>query len=243
MEVTLADWVEQLAVDLARQVKPEEWDGFYEDVATLFAKAPETLNGRAILLDQDGKVRPCGRAAAKGSKPHPTVFFQPVRERMEGQQNLDPELDVRVPQSLRQYLTYMHPALNWYVQQGRNNRSKPSQVFFEQHGLIQRYETRGILEHVKDVLSRSSSERVFQDALQFVFRLHVTVGSIQQPSLAELGLQVPTALRPIKANQARFSAAWPDTDGELLERLIAQTKGASEELQLLERRLLLPPDQ
>jgi len=72
----------------------------------------------------------------------------------------------------------MHPALNWYVQQGSIKRSKPSQVFFERHGLIQRYETRGLLENIMDVLSRSPSERVFQDALQFVFRLHVTVGSI-----------------------------------------------------------------
>src|SRR5262249_48712424 len=98
--------------------------------------------------------------------------------------------DVRVPQSLRKSLTYMHPALNWYVQSGSIKRSKSSQVFFERHGLIQRYETRGLLENIMDVLSRSPSERVFQDALQFVFRLP-RLDPFSDPVCRNLGCESP----------------------------------------------------
>jgi hypothetical protein len=237
----LAEWIEQVATDLGRGADSQDWDLFYDDVAELFAETPDDLHGRAILLDEDRKVRPCGRQSLTGEKARVTVFFQPVRERIEGQQEVEPDLDVHVPSSLRKYITYMHPNLRWYTQQGNAKRLKTSQVFFERHGLIQRYETRGILENVSNVLSRSNSEQVFQDALTYVFRLHMTVGNIQRPSLSEIGLRVPTRSGWIRSNGACFSVDWTDTDGELLERLIGQAKGLSADLESLSERLLLPP--
>ena len=59
----LAGWLEQIAATLVGpRVRIDEWNAFYEDVASHFEGTGRALSlqGRKILIDQDGRLRRTG---------------------------------------------------------------------------------------------------------------------------------------------------------------------------------------
>jgi hypothetical protein len=245
----LAAWMESIAAAMPKSGDLDAWDGLYDDVAVCFNDRPDALRGRRILLDEEGKLRTCGQseegAVSAGRRvAQPTVFFPPARERGESlsveMEEADPGM--RIPRGLRSRVTYMHPGLTWSVRDGRTRR-KPSQDFFERHGLIQPYRAGALLQVVRDVLAHSTSKRIYEDTLRFVYRLYTAAGAPHDFGITDIHLRVPTRGGWLRAGAAHFSKGWPGSDGELLERLITQARDASAEIANIMPSLLLTPEQ
>ena len=131
----------------------------------------------------------------------------------------------------------MHGDLTWYV----NRQQTAARRFLQEHRLVRSFETRGILEHIRTVLTESRSRRVAEDALRFVFNLSRSGVRIKS-DLAALGLRVPTADGGwIPAGECLFSAQWPGTTGEEISLVASTPADRSAELHALAARLLAPP--
>lgn len=240
---TKAEWIEEVAKKLhSGSFDIHRWDNFYDDVAKLFALQDEALVGRKLLLGADGRLHACGQSPQAGkSGRDAVVFFQPIRTRAEGEEQIDVGADISIPANLNRHICYMHPDLTWLEGEGRTRKRKQSRTFFENKGLIKRYETRDLLEHVSLLLARTKSDEIRRDALKWTYSLQQAVNYNQRPGLNELNLHVPTASGWVPANEAYFSSDWPNTHGHLLTRFIKETQTVSKELCDLEEQLILPP--
>jgi hypothetical protein len=242
---TIADWAEEVASYLHGQAfSPTQWDAFYDDLAVLLAAKGKVLQGRRILLDDEGELRACGvREDDTKTRPQVTMFFQPMRDRSEDDEEVDAGVDLKIPSSLRKYLSFMHPDLTWYTRSGNTQRRKASRHFFQDARLVQPYRTRDLLEHVGNLLARTHSQERWRDALKWTYNVHKARPETDGPALDELHLHVPTETGWAPAAEAFFSADWPGTNGPTLGKLIAETRGVSAELRDLGERLLVSPTQ
>lgn len=238
----IVPWVEDVAALLLQQSSsPARWDQFYDDVAKLFAADESPLVGRRILLGADQKLHQCGQAAS-ASPSGTAVFFPPSRNRGEGGASDADELNISIPQSLARHISYMHPDLTWVVQEGRVRKQTSARAFFEGKGLIKAFETRDLLGIVATLLEKTKSDHVRGDALRWTYGLQSSVNYNQKPGLDEINLHVPTESGWLPAQEAFFSAAWTQTNGPLLAKLVKEAKTVSQELGGIEGRFILPPE-
>ncbi len=238
----LAAWTEaMLDAMLGRRLPIADWDVAYLDIARLFEKSPDALRSRRILLTDTGELQPCASGRRTGEAPavrEATPFFPPTTQRIDDEDDVDPDADLALPKSLSRRLFYVHGDLTWYV----NRQQTPARRFLQDHRLVRSFETRGILEHIRAVLAESKSRRVAEDALRFVFNLSRS-GARIKTDLAALGLRVPTAGGWIPASNCLFSAQWPGSTGEELSLIASTPADRSAELHALAARLLAPPSQ
>jgi hypothetical protein len=239
----LEAWTEAMLGAMQHQRRPiADWDVAYLDIARLFEKSPDALRSRRILLTDTGELQPCASGRRAGEAPavrEATPFFPPTTQRIDDEDDVDPDADLALPKSLSRRLFYVHGDLTWYV----NRQQTPARRFLQDHRLVRSFETRGILEHIRAVLAESKSRRVAEDALRFVFNLSRS-GARIKTDLAALGLRVPTADGGwIPAGDCLFSAQWPGTTGEELSLIASTPTDRSAELHALAARLLAPPSQ
>ncbi|MHB8692120.1 MAG: sacsin N-terminal ATP-binding-like domain-containing protein, partial [Solirubrobacteraceae bacterium] len=241
----LSDWVERIAVAQAKGRAPAMswWNSYYDELADVFEDDGESLEGRKILLDEDGVITATAASDTEKQGSSPTVFFQPVRERAEGVVDIDEADDVRIPKTLRRRMVFVHPGLRWIERSGRTNKKRDARLFLERYDLVKQYSTRSLLEALRDLLRSSRSKDIFRDSLRLAFRLQRTRDYDQRPALRDLGLRVPCRCGWLPAAEAHFSEGWPGTLGDSLERLIELSGGASEELAAVQKTLLLAPEE
>lgn len=146
---------------------PEQWSALYQALAALFEDDGHVLHGRQLLLAEDCTLRhtnrPLGRAGTGTStrtqgKPSGQgacreAFFQPVRT--EANQTEAPS----VPALLGKRLFSLQPGLVW-KDRGERTRGRAARAFLEQEGLVRPYDTRGLLDHVRQALSASTDLRL-----------------------------------------------------------------------------------
>ena len=165
---TVARWVERIAAQLPNPtVGASRWADFFDDIAVIFAAAPTALAGRQILIDSDSKIRPCNAGRSPQST-RSVIYFQPARRAAGGAEDEDAEptdLAVDVPAYLKRRLRFVHPDLIWRSD-GRKGPRRVCRDFFERHGLIQGYDTRGLLQHVERLLRGNRGDRLRRDAHQ-----------------------------------------------------------------------------
>jgi hypothetical protein len=239
---TAAGWVERVAEHLQQQpFRVQEWDAFYDDLAKYPWDDGKILTGRRLLIDDEGNLHRAGRGGDGGEKARDVMFFPPAKDRTEDDEQVDAGADVSIPASLKKHICFMHPDLTWYRQDGQTLKRKASRDFLQKAGLIARYDTRGLLEHVASVLGRTTSRQIHADALRWTFNLQRAAGASRRLGLDKLYLHVPTAGGWVEATTTFFSAQWPGTQGEPLAELIQHTKGVCGELTAMEERLLLAP--
>lgn len=234
----VADWAEQIARWLHRDpFDGERWGAFYDDLAVALAGRADVLAGRRILIDDRGLLRDCRiQAAAAGTRAGRTVFFWPVRG-TEGEEDLDPSVDVSIPKELEEGgVSFTHRDLPWY--QGPQRTQRPSRQFFEAGKLVQRYQTRELLDYVTTLLTRPQSAAFYRAALEFVFRLGERTSAAQR--LDRLNLRVPTAEGWVPAKRALFSREWPGTHGTKLDRLTRLAGASSDAIAEFRGRFLAP---
>jgi hypothetical protein len=237
----LATWVEAMLGTMLRQRRPiADWDAAYADIARLFQRSPEVLRSRRILLTDAWELQPCASSRRTGEAPamrEATPFFPPTTQRIDDEDDVDPDADVALPKSLSSRLFYVHGELTWYV----NRQQTAARRFLQEHRLVRSFETRGILEHIRAVLGESRSRRVAEDALRFVFNLNRSGARIKS-DLAALGLRVPSADGGwIPARNSLFSAQWPGTTGDEISLIASTPADRSAELHALSSQLLAPP--
>ncbi|MER5203615.1 DUF3883 domain-containing protein [Streptomyces sp. NPDC002825] len=241
-----ADHVERIvgALPLPLPDAPvDDWNGVYADLALLFKDEGGVLQGRKLLLADDGRLRPANggpaTVTAAGSRRTPAgreAFFQPARGETAGGEGL------AVPDALKKRMFYLHPGLNWVEEEGHVRRQE-ARLFLERFRLVRRFDTAGLLDHVRRALAESNSPRLREQALRFVFRLHRSRQPTQSLPLRPLGLHVPSAEGPaIKAADAAFGAGWTGTHGDELASVVAEGRHSSADLRVMAERLVAPPE-
>jgi hypothetical protein len=237
-----ADWAERVAEHLQRQpFRAQEWDAFYGDLAKYPWDDAEVLIGRRLLIDDEGRLHRAGRGQ-DGEKTRDVMFFPPAKDRTEDDEQVDAGADLSIPTSLKKHICFLHPDLTWHRQESQTLKRTPARNFLQNEGLVSRYDTRGLLEHVSSILRHTESRQIRADALRWTFALQRAAGASRRLGLDKLRLHIPTTGGWVEATTAFFSSQWPATQGDSLEELIRHTKGVSSELTALEERLLLPPD-
>ena len=236
----LAAWTEtMLGVMLSSRNPISDWDVAYSDIARLFGESPEALRSRRVLLTDAWELKPCAsgrRAGEEARVREATPFFPPTTQRIDDEDDVDPDADLALPRSRSSRLFYVHGDLTWYV----NRQQTPARKFLQDNRLVRSFETRGILEHIRTVLAESRSRRAFEDALRFVFNLSRSGARIKS-DLGALGLRVPAADGTWNARDGLFSAQWPGTTGEDLSLVASTPTDLSLELHAMAARLIAPP--
>ncbi|MFB7763453.1 sacsin N-terminal ATP-binding-like domain-containing protein [Streptomyces xiamenensis] len=251
----LAEYVELIVggLPLPRSGEsPEQWSALYEDLAILFEDHGHVLHGRQLLLAEDCTLRhtnrPPGRAGAGINTPtqgkpggqgaRREAFFQPVRT--ETNQTEPPS----VPALLGKRLFSLHPGLGW-KDRGERTRGRAARTFLEQEGLVRPYDTRGLLEHIRQALSASTDRRLRLQTLRFVFRMWQQRRSLGGTEISSLGLYVPSADgRLIRASDAVFGRGWGRASvGEDLATVVASGQDVSKGLKAIAGRLLAGPEE
>ncbi|MGQ4415376.1 hypothetical protein ACN6LA_007432 [Streptomyces sp. SAS_269] len=251
----LAEYVERIVggLPLPRSGEsPEQWSALYEDLAAHFEDDGHVLHGRQLLLAEDFTLRhtnrPLGRAGtgtstrtqgkASGQGARREAFFQPVRT--EANQTEAPS----VPALLGKRLFSLHPGLVWKDRSERT-RGRAARAFLEQEGLVRPYDTRGLLDHVRQALSASTDLRLRLQTLRFVFRLWQPRRSLGGTEISSLGLYVPSADgRLIRASGAVFGRGWGRASvGEDLAAVVAGGQDVSKSLKAIAGRLLAGPEE
>lgn len=242
----IAEWVERLArhtADSGRRkplaFDPDWWMSFYDDLAATFARGQEgSLRGRQILIDDELRLHATWGASGAVR----TAIYFPMREVADD--DAGPR-DVSIPKTLSQHLAYLNAAIPWKSPNPQTGRpaNRPGRDFLENGSLVRMPRTQAILERLADVLARSRDKQKHLDALRLVYNLTAVRSYTQSPKVSELHLRVPTTSGDwIPAEEAVFSASWPNTLGGELEQLIFEANGVSPDLEGLARRLVAQPD-
>lgn len=240
-----ADHVERIvgALPLPAPGDPlDVWNGVYTDLVRLFTDQGRILQGRKLLLADDGTLRRCNGGAESGNevekprrKSRREAFFQPTRV------EADSTDELAVPETLQKRLFYLHHGLQWVDDEGHIRRQE-ARLFLERFGLVRRFDSAGLLEHVRNALEESSAKKLRLQALKFVFRLHRSRRSSQSLQIRSLGLYVPSAAGPlVLAHQAAFGTGWSGTKGDDLVSVVAEGREAASDLKWIENRLVAPP--
>ncbi|WP_416416450.1 sacsin N-terminal ATP-binding-like domain-containing protein [Paenarthrobacter aromaticivorans] len=238
----LAEWTEKMAKHCIEADMPlAQWDLLYDDIACMFEGDADVLTGRSLLLSDDYELRPCsGQRVSKDSGVRVMPFFPPVRQRTEDEDDVDAEADLRLPSGVRNRIFYLHAGLTWYDENREQTRARS---FLQNHHLVRRFDARSLLEHLRSVLSTSSSRRLHQEALRFVFNLHNSPKPLTRAGLADLGLRVPNAAGEwIPATNALFSRPWSTQCSDDISLLAGSSPEFVPELAALGARLLASPE-
>jgi hypothetical protein len=221
----------------------DDWNGVYADLALLFKDEGSVLQGRKLLLADDGTLRranggptPVGKDGSRRTAARREAFFQPARGETGGAEGL------AVPDALKKRMFYLHAGLNWVEEEGHVRRQE-ARLFLERFRLVRRFDATGLLDHVRRALTESNSARLREQALRFVFRLYRSRQSAQSLQLQALGLYVPSAEGPaIKAAGAAFGAGWTGTHGDELASVVAEGRESSAGLRFMAQRLVARPE-
>jgi hypothetical protein len=236
-----AEWTEEVAGALhAGRARPRTWNRFYAELAEIFGDDAEALRGRSILLADDGQLH--ASPLEDESELRPLVFFPPARERTDEDEEVEGDIELKPPASLRRALVLMSEELTWTRQEGRTRRRTPARRFLEENRLVRRFKTVDLLEHISRALASDGRETLSRDALRFAYALYKATRSIKQEELRALGMRVPTRAGWQRAEAAVFSAGWETPAAGTLAELIERGGAVSGEIADLENALLQDPD-
>lgn len=235
----VAGWVEQVATTMQKS-SVNSWNRFLADVARAFTdrgRSPSALQGRAILLDDQKKVRRAGPWRGVSSvKDHPTVFVPPLLGR--GRAAAD-EVDLsQVPKSLHRAFSFLHRDIKV---RGAKSERTPVGELLRNADLVEQFELVAVLTHLQRLLAGRVSDRTYSQALRWVFAQEAASRSVVV-DLPRIGLRVPTGGGWIAASQAVFSPGWGTPRSATLATLLSQAREASPTLVALRESTIRPPE-
>ncbi|WP_392900672.1 sacsin N-terminal ATP-binding-like domain-containing protein [Streptomyces sp. LN699] len=233
----LATWAESLAGSLAgTPFQPELWARFYDELASCVER-PRALQGRRILMDDDGKLRLCN--AADGKVRRATAFFLP---RADGEEQVgSTSQGPRLPRSLRHRVFFVSRNIPWTNRLGSVTSKQPGRRMLEDGGLVNEYRADELLALVARSLKDKPTPELAAEVLAWAFRLFRS-DTAPWRDIKAMGLLVPgTDGVWIPAAKALFSADWGGERAKLLGDLIHRAQDVSEELAALRDRLTASP--
>jgi len=236
----LAGWVEALAAELSRKrFRPELWGKFYDELRGLFTDA-SSLAGRRILLDDDGKVRPC--ADPRGDARKAVPFFPPRADGGDSQDD-DDGSDLKLPSRLRSRLFFINHRIPWRIREGKTWKNRPGRAFLEE-GLVNEYRASELFAVVARAVTGVGKPAQSEELLRWVMRFYETKSEPPWNDLGQVPLRVPTAEgRWILATEALFGREWGAAASvdQLLADLIEEASPNSNEIAALRSRLIPAP--
>jgi len=239
----LAEWAENVAADLAaKPFAAAQWNDYYADLAVLFTNRGEALTGRKVLFDSSKSLRQAGPfKAATALTDRPAVFFPPTTERSEDDEELGTTSGVAIPTILSRHMCYLHEELSWYERDGTIQRRTAAREFLQRAQLVQRFDTRSLVEHCSRISQHSTSDAVRASALYLAFSLQRAARSRDALGLERLPFYVPSTNGWILATEALFSSRWPGMRGSQVASLITHASSVSPDIKALEGRLIASP--
>lgn len=235
----LAGWVEQAFAQAARSdTSRTDWAGLYEDLAAAFKRQPESLRGRKVILDQDGRLRHAGPADKKPANA-PTVFFPP---RVADDDDSEGQDLLHVPSQLGRAVAYLNDAVPVRRREGRTTVRTHVADFLSNNRLVEDFNRSNIITHLTRYTQRRSvADSTRAAVLRWVYGQSRAARGEGLSNLASFGIQVPTRGGWVEASRATFSAGWPETLGEQLEQLLSLVGSGSPSLGRYADTLLLGP--
>ncbi|MGW0121450.1 sacsin N-terminal ATP-binding-like domain-containing protein [Streptomyces sp. NPDC003327] len=238
----VATWAERLAARLAEApFRPELWSRFYDELAGCVERH-RSLQGRRILVDDDGKLRRCN--TAEGSGRRAVAFFSPRADGEEptGTARAGRSGGPRLPRSLRHRVFFVAQSIPWKSRLGTVTSKQPGRRMLEDGGLVNEYRADELLPLVARALRDRPTPELAAEVLAWVFRLSRGDNPPWRDFRA-MGLLVPGADGAwIPAGRALLSAGWGGERARLLQELIDRAEDTSDELAALRDRLTAPPD-
>jgi len=212
----VADWAEELARWLVKRgTAPAAWADFYDDLAQALTQDPSALQGRQVVLDQDGGLRRTLGGEQESEPRRDTVFFAPDEaESGDAPSRVPPDL-----RALRRRIAFTHPDIPWNLP-GAPPRKRPGRHLLEADNLVREYRTDRLLDALRDLLTSSESNALRRDILQFTYRQFAALNDAQRKELPRVGLWVPGAEGGWKrAGTTVFSPGWGTPGATRLQRL------------------------
>jgi hypothetical protein len=231
----LAVWAEALARHLqSASAVPGTWAAYYDELAALFRDQPSALRGKAIILDQDSRLRSALGAGRAERRPR-QLFFPPVASDADGE-----EAPVRMPPAIATRISFTRSDIPWNDETGRQ---RPGRTFLQGQRLVREYQTDEILAALGELLRQRPDDAVRAEALEFAFALYPDLTDKLRKDLAGLPFAVPAGSGQwVTAADATFCGAWGTPGGQLLEELLSFAPGEAAGLLALRERLIAAPE-
>ena len=208
----LADWSEAFARSLlSRKAAVRTWSGFYNDLPRVFEASSavlEVLDGKEILLDRLGKLRPAG-----GHDETARVGVYVRRDLAKGKRKkagvpLPPATLARRYRFLDERMTPKRETLDVLIETG----------------LVREYDPVEALAGLKTALGKKANGKRRQEALLWAFQVWRAASARVDDELQKADLFVPTLSGWQPASRAVFSSSWTLV-GRILENYLV---GAAE---------------
>jgi hypothetical protein len=201
----------------------------------LFRDQPNALRGKAIILDQDSRLRPALGASRAERRPR-QLFFPPATGDTDGQ-----EAPVRMPPAIATRISFTRSDIPW--NDAETGRQRPGRTFLQGQRLVREYRTDEVLEALGEMLRQRPDDAVRAEALEFTFALYPDLTEKLRKDLAGLPFAVPAASGQwVTAADAAFSSAWGTPGGQLLEQLLSFATGEAPGLLPLREQLIAAPE-
>jgi len=238
----LADWVEAVAANLGRKkFRPELWGRFYDELHGMFANPPE-LAGRRILVDDEGKVRPCIDSRADSRKAVP--FFPPRNDSGEPVNDDQDERNLKLPSRLRGRLFFVNQQITWKTRDEKTWRNRPGRAFLEQ-GLVNEYRAGELFAVVSRAVTSAGTPAQAAELLRWVMQFYEKKQDPPWNDLKQVPLRVPTADgKWILAPEAFFGRHWsssPSSIDQVLADFIDLADTDSDAIMGLRSQLIAGP--
>ncbi|MFF6835783.1 sacsin N-terminal ATP-binding-like domain-containing protein [Streptomyces sp. NPDC012438] len=237
----VATWAESLARRLAgAPFQAEYWARFYDELAGC-VEQPRSLQGRRILVDDEGKLRKCNTADGRTPR-RATAFFSPRADGEDQPGSARTGRGPGLPRSLRHRVFFVSRNIPWKNRLGSVTSKQPGRRMLEDGGLVNEYRADELLALVARSLRDRPTPELAAEVLTWAFRLSRSEAAPWR-DIQDMGLLVPGAEGVwIPASKALFCADWGGERAKLLTELIDRAQDVSEEIAELRGRLTVPPE-
>ncbi len=239
MSVDNAATVEAIAKNLNASQEPVDWNGFWQDVESLFGPDTDPLMGRKILLGTDNQLHSCDDQSS--------VFFQPRSSGPDDEVFPEGGID-DIPENLRRYVAFLSDEIQVHVS-GEAGGVQPTPVrAYLSSRLVEPY---GVERIFSNVLAKATPQlpvdiggcdsELCRDILQWaLLLLKASKRSMDKPIRLLGKLAAPCIGGWYSIDQTSFGPGWPEKCGDELDTYLrrASTKECNDAL----NRLLLPSD-
>ena len=205
----LAHWSEAFARSLlSRKSAARTWSSFYNDLPQVFKGSNavlKELNGKEILLDRSGKLRPAG---GDDERVHAVVYVRrdlPKGAREKAGVPLPPATLARRYRFLDERIRLKHETMHVLIKAG----------------LVREYGPIEALAGLKAALAKKVDAKRRQEALLWAFRVWRASRAHMDEELQKAALFVPTLSGWQPASRAVFSSSWTSV-GRTLENYLVE---------------------
>jgi hypothetical protein len=210
----LADWSEAFARSLqSRKAAARTWSSFYKDLPRVFDASGavlELLDGKEILLDRSGKLRPAGGHDETARAGVYVRRDMPKGKRKKAGVPLPPATLARRYRFLDERITLKRETLDALIEAG----------------LVREYDPVEALAGLKSALGKKANSKRRQEALLWAFQVWRAASARVDDELQEAELHVPTLSGWQSASRAVFSSSWTPV-GRTLENYLVEAAEVS----------------